>query len=185
MDFNTHSKELEGKHAFLSPSNYHWVNYTDEKLLEVYLTAMAKERGTELHAFAAKAIELGVKLPRNRSTLNAYINDAIGFRMTPEQLLFYSINAFGTADAISFKNDFLRIHDLKTGVTVASMKQLYIYDALFCLEYRKEPDKIAIENRIYQSGEVKVDSPEPDDIFRIMDTIVRFDKIIETAKDGG
>lgn len=185
MNFSTHSKELEGKHSFLSPSNYHWVNYSDEKLLEVYLTMKAKERGTELHAFAAKAIEIGVKLPRNRNTLNAYVNDAIGFRMTPEQLLFYSFNAFGTADAIGFKDDFLRIHDLKTGVVRASMKQLYIYDALFCLEYKKDPDKIVIENRIYQNNDIEIANPDPDDIFRIMDTIVRFDKLIETTKDGG
>lgn len=185
MNFNKHSAELEGKHSFLSPSSYYWLNYSDEKLREVYLTSMAKERGTQLHAFAANAIKLGVKLPKNRNTLNAYVNDAIGFRMTPEQLLFYSYNVFGTADAIAFKDDFLRVHDLKTGVVTASEKQLRIYDALFCLEYGKEPDKIAIENRIYQNNDVVIDVPDPDDIFRIMDTIVRFDKIIETTKDGG
>lgn len=123
MNFNKHSAELEGKHSFLSPSSYYWLNYSDEKLREVYLTSMAKERGTQLHAFAANAIKLGVKLPKNRNTLNAYVNDAIGFRMTPEQLLFYSYNVFGTADAIAFKDDFLRVHDLKTGVVTASEKR--------------------------------------------------------------
>jgi hypothetical protein len=36
-----------------------------------------------------------------------YVNDAIGYQMTPEQPIYYSENCVGTADAISFKNDFL------------------------------------------------------------------------------
>ena len=30
MDFNQH-KELEGLHAFLGASKYHWINYSEDK----------------------------------------------------------------------------------------------------------------------------------------------------------
>jgi lipid A disaccharide synthetase len=103
-----------GQHSFLSASNYHWLNYDDQKLTERYLALMAASRGTELHALAAQLIKLREKLPRSAKTLNMYVNDAIGFRMTPEQTLFYSPNAFGTADSISFRDDILRIHDYKS-----------------------------------------------------------------------
>ena len=95
MNFNKHSN-LEGQHAFLSPSNYHWINYDEEKLSNVYLKHLATLKGTELHDFACKAISLGIKMPKSQKTLNLYINDAIGFKMTPEQPLYYSDNCFGT-----------------------------------------------------------------------------------------
>lgn len=185
MNFNQHSPKLEGTHAILGASNYHWVNYTEDKLREVCINIMAKERGTRIHSFAAEAIRLGIKMPKNRATLNAYVNDAIGFKMTPEQLLYFSDNAYGTADAIGFRNRFLRVHDLKTGTVKASMTQLFIYNALFCLEYKYKPNEITIENRIYQNNDIIISNPDPDDISRIMDTIIRFDKILETTKAGG
>lgn len=181
MNFNEHSK-LRGCHAFLSASSYHWLNYTDEKLLTTYSSLLAKQKGTELHDFAAKAIELGVKLPRSNKTLNMYVNDAIGFRMTPEQVLYYSDNCFGTADAISFRNNYLRIHDLKTGVTPAKMEQLLIYAALFCLEYRIKPSDIEIELRIYQNDACVFHKPTAEEIVPIMDKIVTFDKLIDKLK---
>lgn len=183
MNFEKHS-DLVGAHAFLSASKYHWINYTDEKLDEVFRTAMAAQRGTELHAFAAQAISLGVKLRANGQTLNTYVNDAIGFRMNPEQVLFYSINAFGTADAISFKKNFLRIHDLKTGTGKVSFHQLEIYAALFCLEYRYKPAQLGMELRIYQNDDVQIYIPDIDDITHIMDKIVTFDLRISKLKRG-
>ena len=118
MKFNDHSK-LNGFHAFLGASKYHWLNYDEDKLRIIYANTQASAMGTRLHAFAAEAIDLGRKQPKNKETLNMYINDAIGFKMTPEVVLFYSENCFGTADAISFRNDKLRIHDLKTGTIPA------------------------------------------------------------------
>ena len=144
MNFNKHSL-FEGQHAFLGASKYHWINYDESKLVESYSNYMAAQRGTELHEFAAQCIRLGQKLPKSQKTLNMYVNDAIGFRMTPEQVLFYSENCFGTADSIAFNKDFLRIHDYKSGVTPAKMEQLMIYAALFCLEYRKRPGDIGME----------------------------------------
>jgi hypothetical protein len=158
------------------------VNYTDEKLDRTYVAALAAQRGTELHAFAHEAIRLGIKLPRSQKTLNMYVNDAIGFRMTPEQILYYSDNSFGTADAISFRKNVLRIHDLKTGVMMTSEKQLEVYSALFCLEYRVKPEDIEIELRIYQGDEVRVYIPEPGGIRFIMNKIVAFDKRIEAIR---
>lgn len=182
MNFNNHSN-LDGLHAFLGASKYSWLNYDEEKLSNTYKNSIAKHKGTKLHELARMCIELGVKLPRNNKTLNSYVNDAIGFKMTPEQPLFYSINCFGTADAISFKKNFLRIHDLKTGVTPASMNQLEIYTALFCLEYDVDPNDIDIELRIYQSDKIIVHEPQKEDILYIENKIVTFDEIIDNLKE--
>lgn len=181
MRFNTHL-HLAGKHAFLSASKYHWTNYDESKLATTFQTAMAAQRGTELHEFAAEAIRLGIKLPRTSKTINMYVNDALGFRMTPEQVLYYSDNAFGTADAISFRKNVLRIHDLKTGVSPASMRQLVIYTGFFCLEYRVKPADIQVELRLYQNDAVEIYTPELDEIVHVMDKIVTFDKLIDRIK---
>lgn len=178
MNFNEHS-ELVGTHAFLSASKYHWINYSDEKLVETYTNNLARERGDRLHALARECIELGIKLPRTKKTLNMYVNDAIGYHMTPEQPLYFSPNCYGTTDAISFRRNFLRIHDLKTGVSPTYMQQLSVYTALFCLEYNKDPGSIEIELRIYQSDEIWAEHPNPEDIQFIMDRIITFDKQIE------
>lgn len=181
MNFNKHSG-FEGQHAFLSASKYHWVNYDTEKLTDSYSKFLAVKRGTELHELAAQCIRLGVKLRGSKTTLNMYVNDAIGYKMIPEQVLFYSENCFGTADAIVFRDGLLRIHDLKTGVTPAHMEQLMIYASLFCLEYKVKPSDIAMELRIYQSDEIIVHQPEVDEILPIMDKIVTFDKVLKNIK---
>ena len=183
MNFNKHS-ELIGQHAFLGASKYHWLNYDEDKLIQTYLNSLAVQKGTELHDLACSLIRLGVKLPKSKSTLNMYVNDAISYRLTPEQPLYFSRNCFGTADAISFneKNNFLRIHDLKTGISPAHMEQLEIYAALFCLEYRMQPKDIGMELRIYQNNEVLVHSPKGDDIKSIMHKIIVFDGKIEKIR---
>ena len=177
MIFNKHSN-LEGQHAFLGASKYHWINYDENKIAEAYNKFLATEKGTVLHGFAAQCITLGQKLPRSNKTLNMYVNDAIGFKMIPEQVLYYSDNCFGTADSISFRNNFLRIHDLKTGLIPAHMEQLKVYAALFCLEYKKKPSDISMELRIYQNDEILIENPMVDDILPIIDKIISFDKII-------
>ena len=177
MNFNNHLN-LEGRHAFLGASQYHWINYDDGKLVDAYTRRQATLRGTVLHAFAADCIRLGQKLPDIQQTLNMYVNDAVGFKMTPEQILYYSENCFGTADAICFRNNMLRIHDLKTGFTPAHIEQLMIYAALFCLEYHKKPSEIDIELRLYQSNEVLIHEATVEDIVPIMDKIITFDKIL-------
>ena len=181
MVFRDHHN-LDGMHAFLGASKYHWIGYDDEKMIQSYHNMNAAKIGTELHEFAAQCIRLGQRLPKSKKTLNAYVNDAIGFRMKPEQVLFYSDNCFGTADAISFNNDVLRIHDLKTGSKPASMKQLEVYAALFCLEYSKKPSSMKMELRMYQDDDVLQHSPEPEDIVYIMDKIVHFDKLINDIR---
>lgn len=183
LNFNRHL-ELAGSHAFLSASKYHWINYDDTKLIATFRTAMAAQEGTELHDIAASLIRKKIKLPRSRKTLNNYVNDAIGFRMNPEQVLFYSVNCFGTADAISFHDGLLRIHDLKTGVNPCSMHQLEVYAAMFCLEYKFQPGKIQMELRMYQNDEVEVLYPEIDQIAHIMDRIITFDKLIEQERQA-
>ena len=183
MNFNKHSY-LEGKHAFLGGSKYHWVNYDDEKAAESYSRFLAIQKGTELHEFASKCISLGQKLPKSHKTLNMYVNDAIGFKMTPEQVLYYSDNCFGTCDCISFRKNQLRIHDLKTGETKASMSQLEIYAALFCLEYKIDPIDVFIELRIYQGDEILCHEPLAESIMRIINVIIDFDKKIEEIKKG-
>lgn len=184
FNFNRHPK-LEGQHAFLGASNYHWINYSDDKVEETYSRWRAAQKGTKLHAFAAECIRLGQKLPRSKQTLNMYVNDAIGYKMTPEQILYYSPNCFGTADTIIFRNDFLRIHDLKTGETPAKMEQLLIYAALFCLEYGVKPSEIGTELRIYQNDEILCHNATVEDILPVMDRIVTADKIINRMKEQG
>ena len=177
MIFNRHTN-LEGLHAPFSASKSSWLRYDDEKAIEVYRNMQAAERGTRLHKWAAETIELGLKQPKSKQTIYAYVNDAIGFKMDTEVVLFYSERFFGTADAICFRNNTLRIHDLKTGEKPVKMDQLEIYAALFCLEYKVQPSKIDIELRVYQNDEVVVHNPEKEDILLIMDKIVHLDTII-------
>ena len=179
--FNSHTN-LEGLHAPFGASKSSWLRYDDDKIVEVYQNLKAKEQGTRLHAWAAETIKLGIKQPRSNKTLYAYVNDAIGFKMQTEVVLFYSQYFFGTTDAISFRNNFLRIHDLKTGETPAKMEQLLIYAALFCLEYKIKPGEIDIELRLYQSDEVIVHNPGADEILPIMDKIVHLNKVLENAE---
>lgn len=178
MIFTKHSN-LEGLHAPFGASQSAWLRYDDEKILTAYRNMKAKEMGTRLHAWAKETIDLGIKQPRSKKTIYVYVNDAIGYKMDTEVVLFYSPRFFGTADAICFRNGTLRIHDLKTGVTKVHMEQLMIYAALFCLEYKIKPTDIEIELRIYQSDEILYHNPPAEDIRSIMDRIVYLDKMLE------
>ena len=179
MKFNPHYN-LEGFHAPFSPSQSSWLRYDDQKAIEVYRNKKAAEIGTRLHAWAAETIKLGIKQPKSKKTIYTYINDAIGYKMSPEVVLYYSDRFFGTADTISFKNRTLRIHDLKTGKIPAHMEQLEIYAALFCLEYKiKATDIDNIELRIYQNDDVLCHNPTYEDILPIMNWIVHLDKVLE------
>lgn len=183
MEFKIHN-DLSGLHALFSPSQSHWLRYDDAKAVEVYKNRKAAEMGTRLHAWAAETIKLGLKQPRSKKTIYAYVNDAIGFKMEPEVVLYYSKRFFGTADTISFKNGVLRIHDLKTGKTPVHIEQLMVYAALFCLEYKVKPADIEIELRIYQNDEVLCHSPSVDEIVPIIDKIIHLDKLLEKSEYG-
>lgn len=181
MKFHEYSS-LEGMHAPFSPSQSSWLRYDDEKAVEVFMNKKAAEMGTRLHQWAKDTIDLGLKQPRSKKTLYAYVNDAIGYKMDTEVVLFYSPRFFGTADAICFRNNFLRIHDLKTGKTPVHMEQLEIYAALFCLEYQVKPGEIEMELRIYQNNEILVHNPTAEDILPIMDKIVHLNKLLESIE---
>lgn len=184
MQFNNH-RTYEGLHAPFGASKPSWLRYDDEKAIAVYSNKKAAERGSKLHAWAKQTIDLGIKQPRSNKTIYAYVNDAIGFKMSTEVVLFYSERFFGTADAISFRKNMLRIHDLKTGVTPVHMEQLMVYAALFCLEYRIKPGEIDIELRIYQNDEIIYDKPTAEDILPIMDKIIHFDKLLAKLEEEG
>lgn len=177
MNFVKHSN-LEGLHAPFGASKSAWLRYDDDKAIDVFRNMKAKEMGTKLHEWAKNTIDLGIKQPRSKKTIYAYVNDAIGFKMKTEVVLYYSDRFFGTADAISFRNNILRIHDLKTGKTPVHMEQLEIYAALFCLEYKIKPGEIDIELRIYQNDEVICHNPTAEDILPIMDKIVHLDNLL-------
>lgn len=183
MNFRKHLN-LKGLHAILGASKYHWIYYDNEKIKNFYKNQQAIKRGTELHEFAERCINLRQKLPKANKALNCYVNDAIKFNMTAEQILYYSENCFGTADAISFHKRILRIHDLKTGTNEGHMQQLEIYAALFCLEYDVDPRSIEIILRIYQYDGYKEENPDVDEILDIMKKIEVFDGIIENQKDN-
>jgi len=207
MEFNKHIN-LEGRHALLGASKYQWLNDTEAEVTERVARSYLAEMGTQLHDIARKRIKYSVKLKKGDRdsvlvdlldkgiprfvidtvdfdavylNLLEYTNDAIGFRMTPEVVLAYSENCFGTCDAIRFSEaeKELRIHDLKTGVMPAHMEQLMIYAALFCLEYGYKPSQLSTELRIYQLNDIAVCEPEAADIAAIMAKIKSFDKVIK------
>jgi hypothetical protein len=203
MQWNDHH-QLEGKHAFLGASNFHWINWNDETFENRYYGQFSTQIGTAIHALAHDCIVSRTKLTKHDTHLiditlyHAYIpkdaydpnlilnnlipfvNDALGFHMSSEILLYYNAYCFGTSDAISFdeKNKILRIHDLKTGTTPTHMEQLLIYAALFCLEYHKNPHQFKTELRIYQNFDVLIANPEPDEIEHYMDLIQNRSKLI-------
>ena len=186
MNFNQHSN-LEGLHATFSPSQSSWLRYDDNKAMEVYSNRKAAEMGSRLHVWAKETIDLGIKQPRSKKTIYSYVNDAIGFRMSTEVVLFYSERFFGTADAISFRNNVLRIHDLKTGKVgkiESHIEQLEVYAALFCLEYKIKPSNIDMELRVYKCDEIVYHNPTAEDIVPIMDKIIHLDKLIEKFEYG-
>jgi hypothetical protein len=146
-------------------------------LIERWTATQASAYGIAQHEYAHREIQAN-RLSDLVGTVGLYINDAIRYRMTCEQVLYYSENCFGTADTIAFRYNTLRIHDLKTGVYPGSVHQLEIYAALFCLEYDKDPYSIKIELRLYQDNEVMVYDADPEDIIFIMERIKEFDRVI-------
>ena len=115
-------------------------------------------------------------------TTICYINDGIRFGMITEQGLKYSEFVYGHADTISFKNNILRIHDLKTGANPAHMEQLKVYAALFCLEYVIKPSTIKIELTLYQWDEIVQEEPTLEEIVEIMDRIITSTKIAQDVE---
>lgn len=208
MIFEKHL-ELRGKHASLAPSQPHWLRYSEEQLYQKYVSGYAQSMGTSLHELAETLIRNNLKLKKNDElvvlshllndgiprnvidmdriygNLRNYVNDAIGFKLTPEQILYYSPYCFGTADAISFRNNFLRIHDYKSGTLPAKMEQLLVYAALFCLEYKVKPGEIDVELRIYQNDEILHHEPTAEDILPVMDAIVQNSRILERIHEEG
>ncbi len=212
MIWYDHSKDTpSGTHALLSGSRSSWFNYDEEKLFNYVASTYASTIGTIIHEEAAKLIKhqmkiskvaartiimlalLEKKVPKafidiDRYIENfvAYVNDAVAYRMRPEQVLRYSENAFGTADAILFdeKKKLLRIHDYKSGITQPCLRQLEVYAAFFCLEYHVKPKDISIELRIYWDNQIITGLPTAADIVPIMDRIVTFDNFIKSVKEG-
>ncbi len=206
MNWNQH-RNLEGSHAFLSASKYSWLSKSNEEIVQSYTNSFAQAIGTMTHAFAADYIRFREKLRKSDSralkidlmrrgipeyaidirgffpTVMSYVNDSIDYMMDPEVLLYYSDLCFGTADAIQVSDKVLRIHDLKTGTTVAKIEQLKIYAALFYLEYDVKPERLRTELRIYQSDDILVHEPEVDEIREVMNAIVEKDRVLQKLKE--
>ena len=171
---------LKNTHAFLSPSRHYWINYSPDKLVSTYENYRKVQLGTQYHSLAEKLISLAVRLPNTSATFNSFVNDAIGFRMKPEVVLYFSEHCYGTADAISFHDGILRIHDLKTGSSPGSINQLLIYAGLFFLDYGVDPRDIKeIWLRIYQNEEILEYNPQVNDILDIVEKIKEANRIIE------
>ena len=183
--FNDHTR-LRDSHSYLSASQHAWLHYTDDEFIDKYRAAKAAVLGSRIHALAAELISLKQRLPDTEETLNMHVNDAIDFGMSPEVVLYYSPNAFGTSDAIGYDQPrhFLRVHDLKTGSNPASMEQLYVYAAYFCLEYDMPVGKLDYNFRLYQNDTIIEDEhPDKDEIAHICDMIVRRDKLINDIQE--
>lgn len=146
----------------------------------IYTKYQNMDRKTGLYMpYATKLINnLGYLSNDVFEVVKEYINDGIGYKMTPELVLKYSDDIFGTTDTIAFRNNILRIHDLKTGESESDMEQLEVYAALFCLEYLVKPVDIdLIELRLYTIKGVLVFNPTVADILPIMDQIISIGKI--------
>lgn len=211
MIFRKHS-ELEGKHAILSASSWRWINDDPESLTKRLCSQYLAPIGTILHDIARKHIKHRIKLNKYDKknvmlelvdqgvpayvidTINfdamydnlmLYVNDCVAFKMTPEVVLRYSNNFFGTTDAIKYNEEsrFLRIHDYKSGTTPAHMEQLLIYVALFCLEYAIKPTSIQCELRIYQGAEPVIYEPSSEEISQIIETIITFDNYMTKLRE--
>jgi hypothetical protein len=207
FEFNNHDR-LKGRHAMLAPSQPYWLDYDNEQLEQKYRSTYAQSIGTAAHELAETLIRERIKvkktdksmllvhilrsgIPRTAIDIDRlfnnfmeYVNDAIGFGLVPEQILYYSDSCFGTADTILYKNNFLRIHDYKSGTTPAKMGQLLVYAALFCLEYKVKPgDLTGVELRIYQNDEILYHNPTAEEILPIMDKIVHLNKLLEKLEN--
>lgn len=206
MIWNDH-RYLQGQHAFLGASKPQWIKWDDQTLIQRFNTSHAADVGTAIHALAKDLIEARMVITENDehlidmtifknvrkaypngydkvailTNLIPYVRDAIGFRMSPEVILYYSDNCFGTTDAISFdeKEKILRISDLKTGTMPVHEEQLFIYDALFCIEYGRDPRKIKFENRFYQNGKITLFTPDSSLIKNFMDIAIKDNTKIE------
>jgi hypothetical protein len=208
FQWNDHH-QLAGKHALMGGSNYHWLNWTNDNFEDHFFSMFSTEMGTALHELASSCIKSGTRLNKGDrhivdltlyragipasefdteailQNLIPFVNDAIGFHMDSEVILYYSQYCFGTADAVSMddKNRILRVHDYKSGSTTAHMEQLMIYAALFCLEYHRHPKNFVTKLRIYQNMEIVESVPDPSEIESIMNLIIernaRVLKIIE------
>lgn len=171
-------------HAIFGASNYHWINYSEEKMIEAFVNNQAKKKGTEFHDLACRLIKNKIKLPDINITFNMYVNDAILYDLRPEEQLYYSDWFYGTADAIGLKDETLRIHDLKTGRTKPSLHQLEVYVAFWCLEYRVLPSDLKdIVIRLYYDNQIIEDHPGSDIIVPIMDKIVTVDKVLQRLRE--
>lgn len=206
MIFNKHL-ELEGRHAILSPSKHYWMNYDDDALVKSYISSYATDVGTLVHEYACDRITYRLPIdPDSEEAKNSllvfllkngipfrvidldrlfynlvpYVNDCIGYKMESEIKLKYSDLCFGTADAIGVRRNWLRIHDLKTGQTPASMEQLLCYAGLFFLEYKRDyrPQTMKVELRIYQNNDISVSQPSPDEIKNAMEKIVHSNSVL-------
>lgn len=183
MDYNDHSR-LRGLHAFLSPSSYHWLHYDKQKLRARFTSHKAAQRGSDIHAWAHEGIRLGMRQKENGATVNKYINDGIRYRMKTDFMVFYSENAFGEADCLSYseKEKTLRINDLKTGLTKAGITQLELYAAYFCLEYGLDPEDLIIILQIYQNDTIIGGLANPAKIRMIMDRTIEADLEIKALR---
>ena len=208
MIWHDYSK-LKGTHAFCSASNFSWRNYDLAKLEQVKINSYAAPIGTALHEYAANNITRRFKMTKADKhsvlrylvvdkkfpakavdidyifpNLMAYVNDGIGYGMSPEVILYYSPHFFGTADCISFENDVLQISDLKTGKSEPSFKQLENYAALFCLDYKVKPRDIKqIIFRLYHGEELMIAEPPSDILKPIIDQITEFNKFLMWFED--
>lgn len=208
MKWNDHSK-LDGTHALFSPSRLGWENYDIERMQEFYYNSFATQIGDVLHKQAERRIAKKLRLHAGEKNsirlalyddpsipdsvidildfepifrnLMSYVNDAIAFRMDPEVILFNNSLCYGKVDAISFNDNFLRIHDLKTGVTPAHMEQLLKYAALFCLEYNVRPYDIHSELRIYQLNDIIVHNPDARELQDYCEIILDTNKVSNTV----
>ena len=197
----------EGSHAIFGASKSSWLNDADDdQIISRYINSFASTIGTSTHKFAKCCIDKKIRLSKNDKKLllyhlltdpeanipkavidldylfpnvRNYVNDAITMHMQTEKRLIYSDLSYGTADAISCVNNYLRIHDLKTGKNPVHIDQLMIYAAYFCLDQDIRPRNLTgIELRIYQNAEIIFHNPKVEEIETIMEKSIYTNHVI-------
>ena len=164
---------LQGKHAFLSPSGYSWLGYDEDKMARSYENKQNTARGTALHELASQLIISKTELAPKKKALNLFVNDCIRDNMSSEILLYYSDHCFGTADGIKWDSDNneLRIYDLKTGVS----KKITIIQRLY--QGNGYSEQVTVKDK------ARLEDENDGNIAWIMDHIKKMSKVLQEKED--
>ena len=128
FEFNKH-RSLEGTHAYLSPSQHSWLNYSDDKMREVYENQLMKQRLREIaeqrRSAGANRAQVSAPVPATQRTTSSARQSAAS--SSPAKLGTYTVKSGDTLIGISRKiygspRYYKLIADANKGVIPANMQ---------------------------------------------------------------